>query len=112
MSTVDFHAVTRTVPVDGGEFKINLVPTSVAADMARQNPTYLGSKFKECWLRSDGSTVREMLTPNEPTQERHPFRRPVKQVVPRPKSPTASPPPLVEAMAGEVQMGEHPGPAE
>ena len=82
--------------------------------MARQNPEYLGGRLKECWLQADGSTVREMLVPGEPTQTAKPlvktFWKP--QVLPRPKSPTASPPPLVEGVAGEVPMGEHHGPLE
>ena len=104
--------IKRGVPVDGVQVEINLAPTCLAADMARQNPTYLGEKLKECYLQADGATVREMLAPVEPKVERHQFRRPSVQVLPRPKSPTASPPPLVEGMAEEVEMGEHPGPSE
>ena len=92
------------------QVEINLAPTCLAADMARQNPTYLGEKLKECYLQADGAAVREMLTPVAPEPEaRRYFRQPRAQVLPRPKSPTASPPPLlVEGVAGEVGMGEGP----
>ena len=106
--------IKRSVPVDGVQVEIHLTPLCPAAEMARQNPTYLGERLKDCYLRSDGHTVREMLTPGEPTpfsskSSVKKFWKP--QVLPRPKSPTASPPPLVEGMAGEVEMGEHPGPS-
>ena len=65
--------VKRHVPVDGVQIEVHMVPTCPAAEMARQNPAFLGSKFKECWLSSDGSTVREMLTPTEPTQSNKKF---------------------------------------
>ena len=104
----------RSVPVDGVQVEVNLAPTCLAAEMARQNPAHLGAKLKECYLRSDGATVREMLVPVVPTEERKnkKFSRSSQQVLPRPKSPTASPPPLVEGVMREVVMGEHPGQSE
>ena len=101
--------VKRSVKVDGVQVEVNISPTCLAAEMARQNPDYLGEKLKECYLQSDGATVREMLTPVAPEPEAKRFRQPRAQVLPRPKSPTASPPPLlVEGVAGEVEMGEGP----
>ena len=43
-----------------------LVPTSLAAEMARENPAFLGKRLKECYLARDGAAVREMLMPNTP----------------------------------------------
>ena len=61
--------VRRKVPIDGVEMELRIVPGSLAGDMARQNPAFLGNKLKECWQAGDGTTVREMLVPVEPMQE-------------------------------------------
>ena len=61
--------VRRKVPIDGAEIEVQLVPNSLAADMGRQNPAYLGRQLKECWLAREGATVRELLTPVDPMQQ-------------------------------------------
>ena len=61
--------IARKVPVDGVEQVFQVVPNSLAGEMARQNPSYLGAKLKEAWLRGEGEVVRELLTPTDPMQQ-------------------------------------------
>ena len=53
----------KKVPIDGQEVEVPLVPASPAAEMARENPAFLGKKLKEYYLARNGAAVRELLTP-------------------------------------------------
>ena len=61
--------IRRTVPIDGVNVELQVVPNSPAGETARQNPAYLGDQLKKCWKDGDGTTVREMLTPVDPMQQ-------------------------------------------
>ena len=61
--------VRRKVPIGGVEMELQLVPSSLAGETARQNPKYLGGQLEECWRAGDGATVREILTPVDPMQQ-------------------------------------------
>ena len=39
------------------------MPASPAAEMARENPAFLGKRLKEYYLARNGAAVRELLTP-------------------------------------------------
>ena len=69
MPEFNLHGPAQGAGRGGGNGALQIVPGSLAGDMARQNPAFLGAKLKECWHAGDGTTVREMLVPVEPKQE-------------------------------------------
>ena len=71
--------------------ELQIVPGSLAGDMARQNPAFLGNKLKECWQAGDGTTVREMLVPVEPMQEASSPPKPTPKPTPSPSAGVALP---------------------
>ena len=100
----------RKVPIDGMEMELQIVPGSLAGDMARQNPAFLGNKLKECWQAGDGTTVREMLVPVEPMQEASSPPKPTPIPTPTPLAGVTLPPggatsaSSSEADTGDVRM--------
>ena len=64
----------KKVPIDGSEVEVPLVPTSQAAQMARDAPASLGVRLMQLFDAGDGRAVRELLVPAEP--ESHPTPSP------------------------------------
>ena len=56
----------KRVPIDGAEVEVPLVPTSKAAQMARDAPASLGERLMQLVDAGDGRAIRELLVPVEP----------------------------------------------
>ena len=99
--------VRRKVPIDGVEMELRIVPGSLAGDMARQNPAFLGNKLKVCWQAGDVTTVREMLVPVEPMQEASSPPKPTPIPTPTPLAGVTLPPGgASEASSSEADPGD------
>ena len=59
----------RILSLGGAATSVDIVPRSVAGNMARQNLEYLGKKLLECWQSKDGHALRAMLVPADESME-------------------------------------------
>ena len=56
----------KKVPICGTEVEVPLVPTSLAAQMAREAPASLGERLMRLFDDGDGTAIRGLLVPAEP----------------------------------------------